>query len=78
VWHHSLLLMNSFNKSEAAVFFLKAILPEGFPFGSFIYNIIASNNFIILHLLCNLNTSDSGLHHKWRLGGIGRVVPIDL
>jgi len=32
VWHHSLLLMNSFNKTEAAVFFIKAMLPEGFLF----------------------------------------------
>ena len=31
VWHHSLLLMNSFNKTEAA-FFVQAMLPEGFPF----------------------------------------------
>jgi len=33
VWHHLLLLMNRFNKTEVAVF--KAILPEGFPFHQF-------------------------------------------
>jgi len=43
VWHHSLLLMNGFNKTEAAVFFVQAMLPkpqpEGFPFYQF--NIIS-------------------------------------
>jgi len=36
VWHHSLLLMNSFNKTEAAVFFVQVMLPEGIPFHQFI------------------------------------------
>ena len=35
VWHHSLPLMNGFNKTEAAVFFVQAMLPEGFPFLQF-------------------------------------------
>ena len=33
--HHSLLLMNSFNKTEAAVFLVQAMLPEGFLFHQF-------------------------------------------
>jgi len=32
VWHHLLLLMNSFNKTEAAAFLVQAMLPKGFPF----------------------------------------------
>ena len=35
VWYHSLLLMNSFNKTEVAVFLLQAMLPVGFPFHHF-------------------------------------------
>ena len=34
VWHHSLLMMNGFNKTEAAVF-VQAMLPEDFPFRQF-------------------------------------------
>ena len=34
VWHQSLPLMNSFNKTEAA-FFVQAMLSEGFPFHQF-------------------------------------------
>jgi len=40
VWHHSLPLMNSFNKSETAVFSVQAMLPEGFPFHQFNYDVI--------------------------------------
>ena len=35
VWHHSLLLMNSCNKTEAAVFLAQAMLPEVFLFHQF-------------------------------------------
>ena len=38
VWH-SLPLMNSFNKTEAAVCLVQAMLPEGFPFYQFIIHI---------------------------------------
>jgi len=31
VWHHSLLLMNSFNKTEAAVFSCRLCFPGAFP-----------------------------------------------
>jgi len=36
VWHLALPLMNSFNKTEAAIFTLQAMLPEGFPFISLV------------------------------------------
>jgi len=36
VWHHSLLLMNSFNKTEAAVFTCRLCFLRAFPFISFI------------------------------------------
>jgi len=36
VWHHSLLLMNGFNKSEAAVFLCKLCFLRAFPFISLI------------------------------------------
>ena len=32
VWHHSLLLMNSFNKTEAAVFSCRLCFLKAFPF----------------------------------------------
>jgi len=35
VWHHSLLLVGGFGGTEAAVFFVQAMLPEGFPFRRF-------------------------------------------
>ena len=35
VWHHSLLLMNSFNKTEAAVFSFRLCFLRAFPFVSF-------------------------------------------
>jgi len=34
VWHHSLLLMNSFNKTEAAVFSCRLCFLRAFPFTS--------------------------------------------
>ena len=36
VWHHSLLLMNSFNKTEAAVFACRLCFLRAFPFISLI------------------------------------------
>ena len=36
VWHHSLPLMNSFNKTEAAVFSCRLCFPRAFPFISLI------------------------------------------
>jgi len=36
VWHHSLPLMNSFNKTEAAVFSCRLCFLRAFPFISFI------------------------------------------
>ena len=36
VWHHSLLLMNSFNKTEAAVFSCRLCFLRAFPFISFL------------------------------------------
>ena len=37
LWHHSLLLMNGFNETEAAVFSCKLCFLGAFPFISFIY-----------------------------------------
>ena len=36
VWHHSLLLMNSFNKTEAAVFSCRLCFLRAFPFISLV------------------------------------------
>ena len=38
VWHHSLLLMNSFNKSEAAIFSCRLCFLRAIPFISFLYS----------------------------------------
>ena len=38
VWHHSLLLMNSFNKTEAAVFSCRLCFLRAFLFISFIHS----------------------------------------
>jgi len=35
VWHHSLLLMNSFYKNRGCCFLVQVMLPEGFPFHQF-------------------------------------------
>jgi len=37
VWHHSLLLMNGFNKTEAAVFSCRLCVLRAFPFICLIY-----------------------------------------
>jgi len=39
VWHHSLLLMNSFNKTEAAVFSCRLCFLRAFPFISLVLDI---------------------------------------
>ena len=39
VWHHSLLLMNSFNKTEAAVFSCKLCFLRAFAFIGLLYEI---------------------------------------
>jgi len=38
VWHHSLLLMNGFNKNRGCCFLVQAMLSEGFPFHQFTIN----------------------------------------
>ena len=38
VWHHSLLLMNCFNKTEAAVYSCRLCFLRAFPFISYIYS----------------------------------------
>ena len=48
VWHISLLLMNSFNKTEAAMFFIHAPFSEGFPFSQLI------STFIFVMLMLDL------------------------
>jgi len=40
VWHHSLLLINSFNKTEAAVFSCRLCFQRVFLFISFIYTYV--------------------------------------
>jgi len=46
VWHHSLLLMNSFNKTEAAVFSCRLCFLRAFPFISLMHNDALAN---VLH-----------------------------
>ena len=43
VWDHSLLLMNSFNKTEAAVFSCRLCFPWGFPLHQFIMSMTNEN-----------------------------------
>ena len=43
VWHFSLLLMYSFNKTEAAIFSMQAMLPKDLPF------------FLILRIWTDIN-----------------------
>jgi len=40
VWHHSLLLMNSFNKTEAAAFSCRLCFLGDFPFNRLIFIVI--------------------------------------
>jgi len=47
VWHHSLLLMNSFNKTEAAVFSCRLCFLRAFPFISFINNAVYLCHFLL-------------------------------
>jgi len=51
LWHLSLPLMNSFNITEAAIFPIKASLPEGFLFSRF-------------NLILNTNVNRHGLAHS--------------
>ena len=59
VWHLSLPLMNSFNKTEAAIFLTQPVLSKGFPFSpvEFNYwcNCIKVNEFYLS--LCNIMLS---------------------
>ena len=48
VWHHSLLLMNSFNKTEAAVFSCRLCFLRVFPFISLI--VISTTKYMYLML----------------------------
>ena len=58
VWHHSLPLTNSFNKTEAAVFSCRLCFLRAFPFISLNYVMITSRIFILqsiwqnYYLLC--------------------------
>ena len=49
VWHHSLPLMNSFNKTEAAVFSCRLCFLRAFPFISFTYERWKSYFFFYLY-----------------------------
>jgi len=40
VWHHSLLLMNGFNKTEAAVFSCRLCFLRAFPFISLLFQLV--------------------------------------
>jgi len=42
VWHRSLPLMNSFNKTKAAIFSMQAMLPEGFSFSQWHFSFLNS------------------------------------
>jgi len=35
MWRRLLLLVKRFNKTEAAIFLMQAVLPKGFPFSQF-------------------------------------------
>ena len=47
VWHHSLLPMNSFNKTEAAVFSCRLCFLRAFPFSSLIFFHITNIFFLL-------------------------------
>ena len=54
VWHHSLLLMNSFNKTEAAVFSCRLCFLRAFPFislVSLVYPYKCSMSFLMFDCL---------------------------
>ena len=55
-WTFSFPLMNSFNKTEAAIFSMQIMLPKDFSFSQ-IYNYVRLNMF---HLADN----NSGLHFR--------------
>ena len=51
-WHPSFPLMNSFNITEAAIFPIQALLPEGFPFHQFNFTYVyVSVSFIQILML---------------------------
>jgi len=50
VWHHSLLLMNSFNKNEAAIFSCRLCFLRAFPFISLILE--TKRGFLPLTVVC--------------------------
>jgi len=52
VWHHSLILMNGFNKTEAAVFSCRLCFLRAFHFISFFNNIIIQ--IIVILFKCAL------------------------
>jgi len=46
-WHFSFPLMNSFNKTEAAIFDLQSMLPEEFPFSNINLTFFVGLNILI-------------------------------
>jgi len=51
VWHISLPLINSFNKPEAAIYPMKAVLPEVFLFSQLNYKYLQCIQLVTLFLL---------------------------
>ena len=64
VWHHSLLLMNSFNKTEAAVFSCRLCFLRAFPF----IGLIVHNYDLIDKLLDTLKSCVSKLVNQRQSG----------
>ena len=62
VWHHSLSLMNSFNKTEAAVFSCRLCFLRAFPFISLI--IICLYIYIYYILFCSVLFFNNYTHVK--------------
>jgi len=57
VWHHSLLLMNGFNKTEAAVFSCRLCFLGAFPFIS-----LCEFRFLQVYMLTNIQLLDLWLY----------------
>jgi len=59
VWHHSLLLMNGFNKTEAAVFSCRLCFLRAFPFISFLSNIMCLVHLRSIYLCVSNSLTES-------------------
>jgi len=74
MWHHSLLLMNGFNKTEAAVFSCRLCFLRAFPFISLI--VVFRSRFMINQIL--IETGPKQLQITIQINNLSKRYPVSV